>query len=383
MTSVLHQIWQSLFPPVPEAVRDEFAVLGATRLQNQSRLLSLAMALTIPFVLFASDFGTSPGVRFGVPIAVGTTCLLCFISLIKDRNASGDPDLARKFMVESAVFSASVCTLVSIWCVFSWFAAPPAMKLFFPFTLAMGSLTTIYCLSTVRWAAILNIVIGIFPITLLMLLSGDRIYISAAASLVMVTIFVFRMVTQQNSQFINLLILQNEMKQLAETDPLTGLYNRRALSDCLEYEISNDAAEATFAVALIDLDGFKPINDQYGHAVGDKLLVEISQRLRKACGEEAIVARMGGDEFAVLVPRGSTLSHDMIANTLLSSLVLPFNIDDHLIRVGASVGIAVWPDDGMSAKALFEIADKALYAAKAETIDKIADPDHAERSTAA
>ena len=142
-------------------------------------------------------------VRFGIPIAVGSSCLICFISLIKDRNASGNAELARKFITESAVFSATVCMLVSVWCIVSWLKAPTEMKLFYPFTLAMGCLTTIYCLSTVRWAAVLNIVIGIVPITLLMLLSGDRVYVSAAASLIMVTTFLFRMITQQNGQFID------------------------------------------------------------------------------------------------------------------------------------------------------------------------------------
>lgn len=367
MKEIFQLLLQLIVPPVPEKVSDDFAVLGASRLQDQSRLLSLAMAITVPFVLYASDFGTNPAVRYGIPIAVGTTCFICFISLIKDRNASGDPALARQFMLEAAVFSASVCTLVSIWCVVGWWNASPTLKLFYPLTLAAGSLTTIYCLSTVRGAAILNIVIGIFPITLLMLFSGERIYISAAISLVMVTFFLFRMVTQQNNQFINLLLLQNEMKALAETDPLTGLYNRRALSEFLEKEIAQDDTTDTFSVALIDLDDFKPVNDQFGHAIGDKLLVEVSKRFQTICGENAIVARMGGDEFAILAPRGSNLQHDQIANHLMTSVDMPFNIEGYVINIDASIGVAMWPQDGMIAKELFEIADKALYAAKEES----------------
>lgn len=185
----------------------------------------------------------------------------------------------------------------------------------------------------------------------------------------MVTTFLVRMISQQNNQFINLLVLQREMKGLADTDPLTGLYNRRALSQFLEQEIVRDDDKATFSVALIDLDNFKPVNDQYGHAVGDMLLIEISKRFRKACGDDAIVARMGGDEFAVLVPRGSALSHEHIANHLLSSLVPVCNIDGHIINIGASVGVAIWPDDGSTAKTLFEVADRALYSAKTELND--------------
>ena len=364
MKVIFQLLLQLIVQPVPEKVRDDFAVLGASHLQDQSRLLSLAMAFTVPFILYASGFGSTPAVRYGIPIAVGTTCFICFVSLIKDRNASGDPSLARQFMMEAAIFSASVCTLVSVWCIVGWWNASSTLKLFYPFTLAAGSLTTIYCLSTVRWAAIINIVIGIIPITILMLFSGERIYISAAISLIMVTFFLFRMVTQQNKQFINLLLLQHEMKELAETDPLTGLYNRRALSEFLEKEIAQDDIKETFSVALIDLDDFKPVNDQYGHAIGDKLLVEVSKRLQNVCGEDAIAARMGGDEFAVLTLRDSSLHHDQVANLLLSSLIVPCNIDGHIINISASVGVAVWPHDGVTAKALFEIADQALYAAK-------------------
>ena len=175
MQSAIRQFLQRLIPPIPEAVRDEFAILSATRLQAQSRALFLAMFLTIPFVLYASSSGADPQIRYGIPLAMAGCCLLGFISLIKDRNASGSPDLARKFIAESTFFSAAICVLVSVWCVLSWVNAPAELRLFYPFTLAMGSLTTIYTLATIRLAAILNIIIGIVPITIILLMSGDPI----------------------------------------------------------------------------------------------------------------------------------------------------------------------------------------------------------------
>jgi len=367
MSSVLTQLWHKLFPPIPAAIRDEFAILSATRLQSQSRLLFLAMFLTIPVVLYASISGTSPMVRFGIPLAMGSSCLIGFISLIKDRNASGSPALARKFITEATFFSSTICVLVSIWCVVSWINAPPEMKLYYPFTLAMGSLTTIYCLATIRLAAILNIIIGIMPITIMLLLSGQRVDLSAAASLILVTTFLFRLISQQNNQLINLLALQHEIQDLANTDPLTGLFNRRALAEYMEREITSIKADEKFTVALIDLDKFKPINDQYGHAIGDKLLIEIANRLRKACGDDGIVARMGGDEFAILIPHGSSLARSSIATHMLSALVAPCNIDGHIIGIGASIGVADWPSDGTTTQSLFETADRALYIAKSET----------------
>lgn len=364
MQSAIRQFLQKLIPPVPETVRDEFAILSATRLQNQSRALFLAMFLTIPFVLYASSAGAEPWIRYGMPLAMASCCLLGYISLIKDRNASGSPERAYKFIAEATFFSAAICVLVSIWCVLSWVHAPPDMRLFYPFTLAMGSLTTIYTLATIRLAAILNIIIGIVPITIILALSGDPLGWSAAASLIMVTTFLYRLITQQNDQSIHLLVLQHEMRQLAHTDPLTGLFNRRVLSEHLERQTAEENHQRAFTVALIDLDAFKPINDKFGHAVGDQLLIEVANRLRDACGDNGIVARIGGDEFAILLSPDSTISISACADHMLAALVPPCKIQDHVIRVQASVGIASWPRDGMTAKSLLEAADKQLYAVK-------------------
>ncbi|ASK87244.1 sensor domain-containing diguanylate cyclase [Sphingorhabdus sp. SMR4y] len=364
MQSLIRQFIHRLIPPVPETVRDEFAILSATRLQSQSRALFLAMFLTIPFVLYASSVGAEPWIRYGMPLAMGSCCLIGFLSLIKDRNASGSPDLARKFIAEATFFSAAICGLVSIWCVLSYVHAPEDMKLFYPFTLAMGSLTTIYTLATIRLAAILNIIIGIMPITIILLLSRDPLAWSAAASLIMVTTFLYRLITQQNDQFIHMLLLQNDMSKLAHTDPLTGLFNRRVLAENLARQINEQDVERTFSVALVDLDGFKPVNDQFGHAVGDQLLVEVAKRLRKACGDNGIVARMGGDEFAVLLSPDSAISDTACADHLLAALVPPCVVQDHVIRVRASVGIATWPLDGTTANSLLESADRQLYAVK-------------------
>ena len=364
MQSAIRQFLQRLIPAVPATVRDEFAILSATRLQNQSRALFLAMFLTIPFVIYASSAGAAPWIRYGMPLAMGSCCLIGYISLIKDRNASGSPDLARKFIAEATFFSASICVLVSIWCVLGFVHAPADLQLFYPFTLAMGSLTTIYTLATIRLAAILNIIIGIVPITIILLLSGDPVGWSAAASLIMVTTFLYRQITQQNDQSIRLLVLQHEMRQLAHTDPLTGLFNRRVLAEHLESQIAADDRQHPFTVALIDLDEFKPVNDRFGHAVGDLLLIEVAQRLQQACGKDGIVARIGGDEFAVLFHRDSAISGPACADHMLAALVPPCTVQDHVLRIQASIGVACWPKDGTTASGLLEAADKQLYAVK-------------------
>ncbi|MEO7169789.1 MAG: GGDEF domain-containing protein, partial [Sphingomonas sp.] len=164
-----------------------------------------------------------------------------------------------------------------------------------------------------------------------------------------------------------LLMLQRKMRDLANTDPLTGLLNRRALDARLQQEIAAAGPETCFSVALVDLDGFKPVNDCHGHAAGDVLLCEVGERLRGAGGDDAVVARLGGDEFAILVPCGSAIATHAIAGHMLSALVPPHQICGHDIRIGASIGVATWPVDGRTADALFDTADRALYVAKAES----------------
>ncbi|MEO6214786.1 MAG: GGDEF domain-containing protein, partial [Sphingomonas sp.] len=180
------------------------------------------------------------------------------------------------------------------------------------------------------------------------------------------------MIFQQHDQLVDLLLLQRQMRELADTDPLTGLPNRRVLADRLDQEIERAGPDASFALALLDLDGFKPVNDQYGHGCGDLLLCEVADRLRAACGPNALPARLGGDEFAILVPAGSAISLAMVADHMLAALVPPYRIEGHVIRVGASIGVATWPGDGATSRDLFETADTALYAVKAQRNERCA-----------
>ena len=198
-----------------------------------------------------------------------------------------------------------------------------------------------------------------------MLTSGNPPEIAAGTSLVIATLFLLRMVIQQHGQVIDLLELQRQMRDLAHTDPLTGLANRRDFDTRLDQEIAAAGPRSHFAIALLDLDGFKPINDRHGHAVGDLLLCEVAARLRRACGDHAMVARQGGDEFAILAPAGSPLLATSLADHLLSALAAPYHVGGVVVQVGASIGVATWPDHGSTARKLCEVADRALYAAKA------------------
>ena len=155
------------------------------------------------------------------------------------------------------------------------------------------------------------------------------------------------------------------MKYLAQHDPLTGLANRayfRERMDAAEHRIRSGEV---FAVLFIDLDGFKPVNDTFGHPVGDLLLAEVSKRITDCAGERAFVSRLGGDEFAILQGPLRTFKESAeLARSIVGTLAEPFDLEGHRMSIGASVGIALAPADGCDSLNLMRHADLALYDAK-------------------
>ena len=156
--------------------------------------------------------------------------------------------------------------------------------------------------------------------------------------------------------------LRGQMLHLANHDALTGLPNRRLLDAELRAEA---AAGNAFDLLWIDLDRFKQVNDTHGHAVGDMLLRLIAQRFRSALDARHLLARVGGDEFVILFrPSPGQDSAAQAAERLVDATLDPLVVDDKVLQVGASIGLASYPADAASAEELMRLADAALYAAK-------------------
>lgn len=162
------------------------------------------------------------------------------------------------------------------------------------------------------------------------------------------------------------------LSQLALQDPLTGLANRNALQQHLDQALSrSQRGNELLAVMLIDLDGFKPINDQHGHAFGDLVLAEVAQRLRQYLREMDLPARLGGDEFVAICERlQSAEDAHQLAKRLLEGLDTPMHIEGRTVRVGASIGIAL-SHGRDEATSLIRRADAAMYQAKAEGRNRV------------
>ncbi len=160
---------------------------------------------------------------------------------------------------------------------------------------------------------------------------------------------------------------EERIAHMAHHDPLTDLPNRAAFVDHLAATLTQvEKAGDHFAVLCIDLDRFKEVNDVFGHSIGDGLLREVARRLKEAAGE-AFLARLGGDEFTVVVAEGSQpATAEALADRLLATVADNLEICGHRLRIGLSIGVAIYPADGADAATIIANADAALYRAKSE-----------------
>jgi diguanylate cyclase (GGDEF)-like protein/PAS domain S-box-containing protein len=159
---------------------------------------------------------------------------------------------------------------------------------------------------------------------------------------------------------------QERIAMLGRFDPLTGLANRTLFQQAVEQALCLARRQlGQSALLFVDLDHFKRINDQLGHAVGDRVLIEVGERLRALAGEGVTVARLGGDEFALVLADVGAGKAARMADAIIAMMDEPFAIDHHRLQIGASIGWATGPADGATMDGLLKCADLAVYEAKA------------------
>ena len=164
-------------------------------------------------------------------------------------------------------------------------------------------------------------------------------------------------------------VANRRVAYLAYHDPLTDLPNRALLHERLEQAILRSVRDQKgLALLIVDLDGFKEINDAYGHHAGDQVLQEVASRLKGTLRSSDTVARMGGDEFAVLLPATDVNRAELAARKVLHDLEHPFTADGRAVMASASIGIAGFPIHAATAQELLQRADAAMYSAKTEKV---------------
>ena len=255
------------------------------------------------------------------------------------------------------------------------------------FFMAITVIGCIFCLMHLRSAALTVTAVVNVPFLITMLRTGEPTFIAMGINVILVTVAMvailmthyrdFRWLNESRQALLGqqqalnernqaIQALSDENLRLANLDSLTSLQNRRSFFRLLEQRFA-EAREAghRLGVGVIDLDGFKPVNDMYGHAAGDKVLVEISSRLTGIQSDRLAIFRMGGDEFGLILcgPEGEA-EVQKLGSAICDQICEPINIGGGTVQVTGSIGFAIFPDVGTDGQSLYERADYALYTAK-------------------
>lgn len=239
----------------------------------------------------------------------------------------------------------------------------------------IGIIVCLLHLPMVAWA--LSITVGL-PFVGFILASGHPVFMAIAVNFTLVLVVLIKITLSYYNTFANGIKIKQQLEQqnrrtqklnaqnelLANQDGLTKLANRRSFANYLNKKLDSSEKQS-FIVGLIDLDGFKPVNDIHGHAAGDRVLTDVSARLRKLLNNEGMLARIGGDEFALVIDHSA--DHQQIqtlGKSITQSLQAPFLMRTGLVQISGSCGFAIYPDAGNTAEELMDRADFALYEAK-------------------
>ena len=244
------------------------------------------------------------------------------------------------------------------------------------FFMGITVIVCIFCMMHLRPAALTTTVVVNLVFVIFFASTNNPTFIATAVNILLVSAGMLIILQHQYQDFTRLVNAQaqterlsNENLRLANQDSLTGLPNRRQFFQTLEQAMSEAVEYRTgLAVGVLDLDGFKPVNDLYGHSVGDRVLMQVGERLKAIVNDNVLVARLGGDEFALVI-KGDLADEALLAfgNQLCQQLRASFALPDMPIQIGATLGVATFPTTAESATQLFEYADYALYQGKAQS----------------
>ncbi len=211
----------------------------------------------------------------------------------------------------------------------------------------------------------------VFPILAASLYIGTWPFLFLAANMILlipamasITMNVFKVLRDSIGSAETSSRLAEKMRKLARTDVVTGLANRAGLNHDLVERLMKLEEDQQLALFWLDLDRFKEVNDLLGHPVGDRVLSEVAERLREVAPANAAISRFGGDEFIMFCEVDDRKQTERLASEIHAEIMRPVRIDGERLEIGASIGIAILPDDGTDADALMQNADLALYHAK-------------------
>lgn len=356
--------WRSSFTtPVPQRLHDPLIRLQHERLRAFLPLLCIVIAANA-LAMAVSVWGDLPMWQQVLPPTLIIGTCLAVLAWMRLRPVPQDLSALRG-QLHNSVLLASVLGLVAgIWSVNAFEETERYYCMVAPVFIGIAALVCATCLLSVPRAAIAAMIATVTPVVVKMMLFDYLNVRAMAAMVILVTAMQAGVVLSKFRETVQMLESQHDLARLANTDALTGLDNRlaflRKLGEALE-------AGEPVTVTLADLDGFKPVNDTYGHQGGDASLIEIAARMRRIAPDAVSIARLGGDEFAILSRSGEAAERALPCNpqTLLAAISLPIPYAGAAIRVSCSFGTATSPADGCEAKSLLHTADMRLYKDKA------------------
>jgi diguanylate cyclase (GGDEF)-like protein len=307
-----------------------------------------------------------------IPVFFTLVCGLRVLFWWRNRDADPTPEEAHKALSRTNRLAVAIAAAFTLWSFMLFPYGDPYTRSHVAFYMSITVISCIFCLMHLRSAALIVTVIVNGAFITFFLMSQQPTFIAIAINVALVCGGMMSILLTNYRNFERMVVsqqrteaLSNENLRLANIDSLTELPNRRAFFAHLQAELKKAEATGTrLALGVIDLDGFKPVNDLYGHSVGDRLLIEVSKRFSTALKASAAF-RLGGDEFAVVAPLAPNDADLMInANRISEQLGIPYVMPEGTVHVSASMGIAVFPNSAATMEQLFDRADYALYHAK-------------------
>jgi diguanylate cyclase (GGDEF)-like protein len=307
-------------------------------------------------------------------ILVGACAIRCLIWL-RRRDRAVEPETAARTLRTTVVLGGILGFAFLSWALSLFPYGDTARHDHVQFFVGITVVSCIFCLMHVRPAALMLTGMVIGPFVIFLLAHGGTVQIAIGLNLLLVTaamIYILNICSMQFAAMVNGEVetrrLSNENFRLANIDSLTDLPNRRQFFHRLSMLAEQAQTEnRRFVVGVLDLDGFKAVNDLYGHGVGDRVLREAGQRLLTVADDKQFIARLGGDEFGIIVDAGLDPEAVLAVGAKICTVFdAPFSVAGIVAQIGGSVGFALAPEAGTTAELLYERADYALYHAKAK-----------------
>jgi diguanylate cyclase (GGDEF)-like protein len=364
---------------VPVGTEQDRAILVEQfrALRQQIPLMYAVMLIDSMFLSFASHGYVHILWSMGMPAALAALSAVRAAFWLRRRRFAPEPADIRGYLIGTTVVAALLSLGFGGWGLFLYAQADLVRRACIALYIFIGAISCCYCLQSLPRAGHMVLLCGAMPVTVCLIGSQDWFLRGVGINIVVVTVVILRMLRTNHAGFLEVVNSRSEMiaeqqrargaeqraHQLAYHDPLTGLANRRALSEALETRVAEARGGERFGLLIVDLDRFKAVNDVHGHPAGDQLLRDVAARLTAIAGEDGQSYRLGGDEFALVIDAGAEGAR-RIARAVVHAMAQPFEGQEGVHHIGASVGIALFPQDAADRETLMRRADIALYTAK-------------------